>query len=109
MDDCAAGREQADLVRRALEASGIDLGRLWMHYFSIGGAVGELEIDAFLHHSLTLPVLQRDLLAHAANELLDGRGPSRIPQASDLLDHDDSTVSDHDQHGTEDDDTADGS
>lgn len=102
MDDNAAGREQAHLVRRAVEAAGIDLGRLWLHYFSIGGAVGELEIEAFLHDSLTLPTLQRDLLAHAANELLDGQNPQRIPQASDLLDHDEPERSEQDQHGTED-------
>ena len=40
MDDSAAGRQQAHLVRQALEAAGIEVGRLWMHYFSIGGDAG---------------------------------------------------------------------
>ncbi|MEX5297744.1 hypothetical protein RCG67_03065 [Kocuria sp. CPCC 205292] len=107
MDDDAAGRTQADLVRQALEATGIDPGRLWVHYFSIGGEAGELEIEAFLHHSLTLPALQRDLLAHAVNELLDDRRPPRIPQASDLLDHDEQDGSEGGQHGGEGQDGAD--
>lgn len=105
MDDNAAGRAQARLVRQAIEAAGIEVGQLWVHYFSIGGEVGEMEIDAFLHHSLTLPVLQRDLLAHATNELLDQQRPTRIPQASDLLDHNDSDGTGPDQHGTQDQDS----
>jgi hypothetical protein len=107
MDDSAAGRQQAHLVRQALEDAGIEVGRLWMHYFSIGGDAGELEIDAFLHHSLTLPVLQRDLLAHATNELLDEQRPTRIPQASDLLDHDEPEGSEDDPPGDADEDSAD--
>lgn len=96
MDDDAAGRAQAQLVRQAIEAAGIDLGRLWMHYFSIGGEAGEMEVDAFLHHSLTLPVLQRDLLAHATDELLEEQRPPQIPQACDRLDHDEPEGSDDD-------------
>lgn len=107
MDDNAAGQIQADRVRQALGAAGIDLGRLWMHYFSIGGAVGELEIDAFLHHSLTLPALQRDLLAHAVNELLDHQGPARVPAASDLLDHDEPQGPDDDPPDADDEDSSD--
>ncbi|GAA1751644.1 hypothetical protein [Kocuria aegyptia] len=105
MDDDAVGRRQAHLVREAIEAAGIEVGQLWMHYFSVGGEAGEMEIDAFLHHSLTLPVLQWDLLAHATNELLDQQRPTRIPQASDLLDHDDPDDAGQDQHGTRDQDT----
>ena len=30
-----------------------------------------MEIDAYLHHALGLPRLERDLLARAANELID--------------------------------------
>jgi hypothetical protein len=106
MDDDAAGRQQAHLVRQAIETAGIELGRLWVHYFSIGGDAGELEIDAFLHHSLTLPVLQRDLLAHATNELLDQQRPQPIPQASDLLDHHDPDRTGQDENDTEDQDSA---
>jgi hypothetical protein len=107
MDDDAAGREQAHLVRQALEAAGTDLSRLWMHYFSIGGDVGEMEVDAFLHHSLTLPALQRDLLAHATDELLDHQGPARVPSASDLLDHEEPEGSDDDPPGADDEDSSD--
>jgi hypothetical protein len=106
MDDDAAGRQQAHLVRQALEAAGIEVGQLWVHYFSIGGDAGEMEVDAFLHHSLTLPVLQRDLLAHATNELLDQQRPQPIPQTSDLLDHNDQDDTGQDQHSTRDQDSA---
>jgi hypothetical protein len=108
MDDNTAGRQQAHLVRQALAAAGIDLGQLWMRYFSIGGDAGELEIDAFLHHSLTLPALQRDLLAHATNELLDHQRPQPIPQTSDLLDHHDPPDTGPDQHEATDQDSAEG-
>lgn len=104
-DDDAAGREQARLVRQALEAAGLDVGQLWMHYFSIGGDTGEMEVDAFLHHCLTLPVLQRDLLAHATNELLDQQRPQRIPQSSDLLDHHDPDDTGPNQYGPQDQDS----
>jgi hypothetical protein len=110
MDDNAAGRAQADLVRQALGAAGIEVGRLWMHYFSIGGDAGEMEVDAFLHHSLTLPALQRDLLAHATDELIEKQRPPRIPQASDLLDHDEpegSEGSEDDPPGAADEDSSD--
>lgn len=69
------------------------------------GAVGELEIDAFRHHSPTLPVLERDLLAHTVGDLIgdliDDQRPPRIPQASDLLDHDEPPSTGHDQHGAD--------
>lgn len=104
-DDNAAGREQAHLMRQALEAAGLDVGQLWMHYFSIGGDTGEMEVDAFLHHCLTLPVLQRDLLAHATNELLDQQRPQRIPQASDVLDHLDADDTGRNQHSPQDQDS----
>lgn len=96
MDDNAAGHQQAHLVHQAIQRADIGLDQLWMRYFSIGGAAGEMEIDAFLHHSLTLPALQRDLLAHATDELIDDQRPPRIPPSSDLLDQDEPAPTDHD-------------
>lgn len=89
MHDDAVGREQARLLREAMRRTGIDLGQLWLHYFSLGGDVGEVEVEAYLHHSLKLPPFQRDLLAHAANELIDRTPPPQAPYSSDLLEHDD--------------------
>ena len=85
MDDAAVGYEQARLVRTTMAAAGIDRAQLWLYYFSIGGAVSEFEVDAYLHHSLVLPRLQRDLLAHAANEIIAEIAPPRAPLASDIL------------------------
>lgn len=52
------------------------MGELWLHFFRLGEEVGEVEIDAYLHEALALPRFERDLLAHAANELID-HGPTR--------------------------------
>lgn len=67
-------RQTAAVYRKA----NLKLGTVWMHYFSIGGDAGELEIDAYLNGSYTLPPIQGDLLAHAVHELMlhnpDGDG-----------------------------------
>lgn len=60
-------------------------GRLWLSYFGIGGEVSEFEVDAYLHHSLTLPRLQRDLLAQAASEILVDLAPPRAPSAGEVI------------------------
>lgn len=80
----AVGYEQARRLRATMVAAAIDRGRLWLYYFSIGGNVGEYEVDAYLHHSLLLPRLQRDLLAQAANEILIDIAPPRAPYTADL-------------------------
>lgn len=85
-DDEAVVHEQASCLRATMLAAGIDRGRLWLYYFSIGGEVSEFELDAYLHHSLALPRLQRDLLAQAANEILVDLAPPRAPYAADLTD-----------------------
>lgn len=84
-DDEAIGHEQARRLRATMVAAGIDRGRLWLSYFSIGGEASELEVDAYLHHSLSLTPLQRDLLAQAANELVAAQAPPPAPYADDLL------------------------
>lgn len=83
-DDDAIGYEQARRLLATTVAADIDRGALWLHYFGIGGEVGEFEVDAYLHHSLALPRLQRDLLAQAANELLADHVPPRAPYAADI-------------------------
>ena len=83
------GAEQARLLEWVLECAGIARHELWWHYFSIGGQAGEYELDAYLHQALHLPCLQRDLLAQAANELIDDLAAEmslpRAPYASDLV------------------------
>ncbi|MEG9248069.1 hypothetical protein V6S67_08225 [Arthrobacter sp. Soc17.1.1.1] len=71
---------------RAIRAAQIDPGELWLHYFGLAGDAGEYEVEAYLHGSFTLPPLQRDLLAHAANELIDRLpAPPRAPYSTDLV------------------------
>ena len=83
------GVEQARRLGWALECAGIARHELWWHYFSIGGQVGECELDAYLHQALHLPPLQRDLLAQAANELIndliDEVPLPQAPYTSDLM------------------------
>lgn len=76
--------QQRAMLRSAVQAAGISVGDLWVHYFSVGGAVGEYEVEAYLQGLLALPELQRDLLAMAANELIDDVPRPRAPYADEL-------------------------
>ncbi|MGF9664129.1 hypothetical protein AAIH25_19915 [Arthrobacter crystallopoietes] len=76
--------EQRAMLRSALEAAGISVGDLWLHYFSLGGAVGEYEVEAYLQGLLALPALQRDLLAMAANELIEEIPRPRAPYSDEF-------------------------
>lgn len=69
MDDDAIGADQARRLHRGLHTAGLHSHALWLHYFRPGGTVNLLEVEAYLHHSLALPALQRDLLAQALAEL----------------------------------------
>lgn len=76
--------EQARGLAVAVDHSSIAIGELWLRYFSIGGLAGETEVDAYIRGAITLPGLERDALAHAANELIDEippphRAPYREP------------------------------
>jgi hypothetical protein len=79
-------QEQSRLLRRALQRSGLRHSDVWLRYFSIGGMVGEYEVDAYIQSLFSLPPGQRDLLAHAANELIDELPPlPRAPYLQDLI------------------------
>ncbi|WP_458116016.1 hypothetical protein [Arthrobacter sp. D2-10] len=99
-------RDREDTQRRLLNAavshSRLDISELWLYYFSIGGSAGEYEVEAYLNASFSLPAIERDLLAHAVNELIDMiPPPPRAPYSSDLdneepaSDARDKTYSDH--------------
>ncbi|OLT08236.1 hypothetical protein BJF77_13105 [Kocuria sp. CNJ-770] len=83
MDDTLA-REQAARLHRTLEDARIGGRRLWVRYLALGGTAGELEVEGYRHGCLDLPVRQRDLLAWAANTLLDRRFHPRVPSSGDL-------------------------
>ncbi|HEY8700591.1 MAG TPA: hypothetical protein VIM08_06435 [Arthrobacter sp.] len=76
--------EQRSQLRAALKAADISTGELWLNYFSIGGAVGEYEVEAYLQGLRSLPPIQRDLLAMAANELIDRVPRIHAPYSDDL-------------------------
>lgn len=78
--------EQCRLLRKAVKHADITSAELWLAYFSIGGVAGEYEVDAYLQGLYSLPPLQRDLLAGAANELIDAVPPlPRAPYAADFM------------------------
>ncbi|MFF0991450.1 hypothetical protein [Kocuria nitroreducens] len=83
MEEEGVGAAQARALCAALEATDLGLDRLWMHYFRLGGEARVMEVDAYLHHALALPGLQRDLLAWAVQELAEGRQIPPLKFAAD--------------------------
>lgn len=71
---------QSRALLAALHASFIGYGDLWVAYFGLGGKVKGTEVEAYLQGLLSLPPLERDLLAEAANELIDALPP--LPRAA---------------------------
>lgn len=57
--------EVLESARRDLRMS---LSDLWWRYFSVGGMMTALEMDAVLHRALIPTLVERDLLAVALNE-----------------------------------------
>ncbi|MCO4255080.1 hypothetical protein [Pseudarthrobacter cellobiosi] len=76
--------EQRRRLQAALAAAQVSTGDLWLYYFGIGGSVGEYEVEAYMQGLLSLPELQRDLLAMAANELSSDQPGPRAPFADEL-------------------------
>jgi hypothetical protein len=85
MDDFTVNWVQARLLRQALEGTDLPPHRLWMHYLGHGGAVGEVELQAYLHELLHLPAVERDRLMHTATALLDPRSQPFLPCTGELL------------------------
>jgi hypothetical protein len=77
--------EQRHQLRAALKAADLTPGELWLNYFSIGGGVGEYEVEAYLQGLLSLPPIQRDLLAMAANELIEAVPRLYAPYSDDPI------------------------
>jgi hypothetical protein len=76
--------EQRRGLQAALTAAQVTTGELWLYYFGIGGAVGEYEAEAYMQGLLSLPQLQRDLLAMAANELFADHDGPRAPYSDEI-------------------------
>ena len=81
MDDRAIARAQARLMRAATANAGLGVEDLWQAYVQLGGEVGQLEVEAYLHHALYLAPRHRDTLVRAANQLVPR---ARIPYSLDL-------------------------
>ncbi|GAA1760764.1 GAF domain-containing protein [Kocuria aegyptia] len=83
--DAAVGHEQARRLQATMTTAFISRHDLWLRHFSLGGNVKEFEIDAYLHQAMLLPQFQRDLLAHAANDILEEIAPPRASYTSEAL------------------------
>lgn len=57
----------------AMKHSEISLSAVWNHFINMGGAVEEMELDAYLHGMMPLPLGDRDCVTQAVNELLEDR------------------------------------
>lgn len=69
-DDDPATQQQRNTAV-AWRRGGLTVEALWIRYFAVGGDTGLLEVDAYLNGLGEMPTLQRDMLAHAANEHLE--------------------------------------
>ncbi|MCU1518586.1 MAG: hypothetical protein JWQ75_3307 [Pseudarthrobacter sp.] len=76
--------EQRRRLKAALTAAGISTGDLWLYYFGLGGSVGEYEVEAYMQGLVSLPQLQRDLLAMAANELFTNHHGLHAPYSDEI-------------------------
>ncbi|MHA7283347.1 hypothetical protein [Arthrobacter sp. TMS2-4] len=55
----------------AMRHADLPLPLVFDHLQNLGGAVGHLEVDAYLHGLMTLPTRDRNAVTQAVNELLD--------------------------------------
>lgn len=78
--------EQRGQLRNAMAAADITVPELWLRYFSMSGSAGEYEVHAYVQGLISLPVTQRDLLALAANEIIDEKPLLYAPYADQLMD-----------------------
>ena len=60
-------------------AAKLDSYDLWLNYAGMGGRLDPLDVEAYLYGLLVLPSLERDLVAHAINEMLEDRGSAVQP------------------------------
>lgn len=74
---------QRRLMLEALALCNLPLDKVWLHYCGNGGHLCEAQVDLFLKGAAPMGELERDILAHAINEMLwDRRLPSLVPYVS---------------------------
>lgn len=72
--------DQRRVLTLAYRRAELTLEDLWLRYFGLGGTASPMEVDGHLHGLMSLPPMQRDVLAHAINERLDELAhPARVP------------------------------
>ncbi|WP_299166549.1 GAF domain-containing protein [uncultured Arthrobacter sp.] len=59
------------MTSTALSEAKLSLEDLWIRYYGLGGGISTFEVQSYLKGLLSLPPLERNLLAQAANELLE--------------------------------------
>ena len=62
--------EQRSQLNRTLKDADITVAELWLRYFGMSGTAGEYEVQVYVEGLISLPALQRDLLAMAAREII---------------------------------------
>lgn len=55
----------------AMRHADLPLTVVWDHFLNMGGSIGHVEVEAYLHGLMPLPEADRDCVAQAVNELLD--------------------------------------
>jgi hypothetical protein len=64
-------RNQQRAFASAFARAELTTEELWLRYFTLGGSLGLVEIEAYLHGLVPLPAFDRDIAAHVVNERLD--------------------------------------
>ncbi|MEG9249981.1 GAF domain-containing protein [Arthrobacter sp. Soc17.1.1.1] len=78
------GQIQVRLITLALSKAGVTVSELWVRYYAVGGKVSEFEVQAYLGGLLVLPGSERNVLADAMNELLEGSPVNiRVPRSEE--------------------------
>ncbi len=62
--------EQRRELNSTLLQADITVSELWLRYFSMSGTAGEYEVQAYVEGLISMPALQRHLLAMAAREII---------------------------------------
>lgn len=62
---------QIKTTKFALSEADVNIEDLWVRYYGLGGGISAFEVQSYLTGLLSLPPHERNLLAEAANELLE--------------------------------------
>jgi hypothetical protein len=74
--------EELEAVRRRI---GIDLDRLWVGYFGLGGTESQRAVEAYLRGERPVRRIEHDVLAQAINEDAVDRGEDHpAPYSEDV-------------------------